>query len=100
MEALQRQKSKEDLREAYENLQVQSEELNVQSEELRMQNVELQIKSEELREAYETLRESEKRFRTMANAISQLAWIADSGGQLIQVAIFIGIMNAGTLTPA
>ena len=73
MEALQRKRSEEDLREAYENLQVQSEELNVQSEELRMRNEELQIKSEELHAAYETLRESEERFRTMANAIPQLA---------------------------
>jgi chaperonin cofactor prefoldin len=53
MEALQRKRSVENLREVYENLQVQSEELNVQSEELR--------------EAYEALQKSEKRFQTMAN---------------------------------
>ena len=82
MEVFQRKRSEEDLREAYENLQVQSEKLNVQSEELRMQNEELQIKSEELHAAYETLRESEERFRTMANAIPQLAWIADSDGHI------------------
>ena len=58
LEALQRQRSEEDLREAYENLQVKSEELSVQSEELRMQNVELQTQSEELHAADETLWES------------------------------------------
>ena len=82
MEALQRKRSEEDLREAYENLQVQSEELHVQSEELRMQNEELQIKSEELHAAYETTLESEKRFRTMANAIPQLVWIAHPDGYI------------------
>ncbi len=82
VEALQRQRSEEDLSEAYENLQVQSEELNVQSEELRMQNVELQIKSEELRAAYEVTLESEKWFRIMANAIPQLTWIAHPDGYI------------------
>ena len=82
VEALQRIRSEADLYEAYEDLQMQSEKLNVQSEKLRMQNVELQIKSEELRAAYETMRESEKRFRTMANAIPQLAWIAHPDGYI------------------
>jgi PAS domain S-box-containing protein len=82
LEALQRQRSEENLLEAYENLQVQSEELNVQSEELHMQNAELQTRSEKLHAADETLLESEKRFRTMANAIPQLAWIADPDGQI------------------
>ena len=82
LEALQRQRSEEDLREAYENLQVKSEELSVQSEELRMQNVELQTQSEELHAADETLWESNKRFRTMANAIPQLAWITDPDGHI------------------
>ena len=82
MEALLRQRSEDDLREAYENLQVQAEELNVQSEELHMQNAELQTQSEELHAATETLRESESQFRTMANAIPQLAWIADPDGHI------------------
>jgi PAS domain S-box-containing protein len=82
LEALQRQRSEDDLREAYENLQVKSEELNVQSEELHMQNAELETRSEKLHAADETLRESERRFRTMANAIPQLAWIADPDGYI------------------
>jgi PAS domain-containing protein len=82
LEALQRRRSEEDLREAYENLQVKSEELSVQSEELRMQNVELQTQSEELHAADETLLESDKRFRTMVNAIPQLAWITDPDGHI------------------
>ncbi len=82
VEAIQRQRSESDLREAYENLRVKSEELNVQSEELRMQNVELQTQSEELHAADETLLESDKRFRTMANAIPQLAWITDPDGHI------------------
>ena len=45
-----------------------------------MQNEELQAQSEELHRAYETLNESEERFRTMANAIPQLAWIARADG--------------------
>ena len=82
-----RKQADEALHEAYQNLQVQSEELQAQSEELQMQ-------SEELQEANEALRESEERFHTMANAISQLAWIAHPDGHIF------GITSAGMLTPA
>jgi PAS domain S-box-containing protein len=68
MQALHRKKSEEALSEAYEELQMQSEELQTQSEELH--------------EAYETLHESEERFHTMANAIPQLAWIAQPDGYI------------------
>ena len=63
------------LRETCENLQVQSEELQAQSEELQAQ-------TEELHKANEMLLESEERFRTMANAIPQLAWIAKADGYI------------------
>ncbi len=75
IQALQRIWSEKALSEAYENLQVHSEELQAQSEELYVQSV-------ELKEANEALRESEERFRTMANAIPQLAWIAHADGYI------------------
>ena len=78
----ERKKAKESLQKAYENLQVQSEELQAQSEEIQAQNEELQVQSEELHKAYNTLQESEERFRTMANAIPQLAWIAKPDGYI------------------
>ncbi len=82
MQALQRKRSEEALRQAYENLQLQSEELQTQSEEIQVQYEELQAQSEELHETYETLRVSEKRFHTMANAMPQLAWIAQPDGYI------------------
>jgi PAS domain S-box-containing protein len=63
-----------------EEIQSQNEELQAQSEEIQAQNKELQAKSKELNKAYETLQESEERFHTMANAIPQLAWIAQPDG--------------------
>ena len=94
--ALAKTRAEEALHVAYERLQVQSEELQAQSEEIQMQNEELQAQSEEiqvqyeelqtqseeLHEANEALRESEERFRTMANAIPQLAWIAHPDGYI------------------
>ena len=94
--ALAKTRAEEALHVAYENLQVQSEELQVQSEELQSQTEELQVQkeelqaqseelqmqSEELQQANETLCESEERFRTMANAIPQLAWIAHPDGYI------------------
>ena len=59
MQALQRKRSEEALREAYEKIRVYSEELQISNEELQAQ-------SEELQEANEALLESEKRFRTLA----------------------------------
>ena len=84
-----RKRAEEALHKAYEKLQAQSEELQVfneelqvQSEEIQTQNEELQAQSAELQEANEALRESEERFRTMANAIPQLAWIARADGYI------------------
>jgi PAS domain S-box-containing protein len=65
-----------------EKLLVQNENLQVQSEELQVQSEEIQMQSEELQEANDALRESEERFRTMANAIPQLAWIAQPDGYI------------------
>ena len=42
----------------------------------------------------EALRETEKRFRQLADNISQFAWMADEGGRSF------GSINAGTTTPA
>ena len=78
--ALAKLQAEESLRIAHENLQLQSEELQIQSEEIQSQNEELHVQSEELRETYKTLQESEERFRTMANTIPQLIWIAKSDG--------------------
>ena len=80
--AIAKAQADESLQKAHENLQMQSEELQAQSEEIQSQNEELQTQSEELHEAYETLQESEERFRTMANAIPQLAWIAQPDGYI------------------
>src|SRR5208283_3490061 len=68
LQSLQRKKAEDTLLQAYENLQMQSEKLQAQSEELR--------------KAYKTMQESEERFRTMANAIPQLAWIAHPDGYI------------------
>ena len=66
--ALAKTRAEEKLHVAYENLQVQSEELQAQSEEIH--------------EANKVLLENEARFRTMANAIPQLAWIARPDGYI------------------
>ncbi|MHB8101147.1 MAG: PAS domain S-box protein [Methanosarcina sp.] len=66
MQALQRKRSEEALREAYDDLHTQSEELQAQSEEIQVQNEEFQSQSEELHEAYELILESENKFRTLA----------------------------------
>jgi PAS domain S-box-containing protein len=68
LQSLQRKKAEDTLLQAYENLQTQSEKLQAQSEELN--------------KAYKTMQESEERFRTMANAIPQLAWIAHPDGYI------------------
>jgi len=66
--ALAKTRAEEKLHVAYEDLQVQSEELQAQSEEIH--------------EANKVLLESEAHFRTMANAIPQLAWIARPDGYI------------------
>ena len=59
VQALQRKRSEEALREAYEKVQEQSEELHVSNEELRVQ-------SDELYEANTLLHVNENKFRTLA----------------------------------
>ena len=59
VQALQRKRSEEALREAYEKVQEQSEELHVSNEELRVQ-------SDELYEANTLLHDNENKFRTLA----------------------------------
>jgi PAS domain S-box-containing protein len=78
--AIAKAQADESLQRAHETLQTQSEELQAQSEEIKIQNEELHAQSEELRESYKTLQESEERFRTMANSIPQLVWIARPDG--------------------
>jgi|ERR1035437_3648163 PAS domain-containing protein len=80
--ALSKAQADESLQTAHENLQLQSEELQTQSEEIQAQNEELRAQSNELHKAYRILQESEERFRTMANTIPQLAWIAYPDGYI------------------
>jgi PAS domain S-box-containing protein len=75
VDVTERKSVEEVLRESYEKLQAQSEEFQAYNEELQAQ-------SEELQEANGALRESEERFRTMANAIPQLAWISRADGYI------------------
>ena len=65
-----------------EEIQAQNEELQTQSEEIQAQNKELHTQSVKLQEANKNLQESEARFRMMANAIPQLAWIAHPDGYI------------------
>jgi PAS domain S-box-containing protein len=50
--------------------------------ELQSARAKLMAQNEELRSANETLRESEARFRTLADNISQFAWMADEKGSI------------------
>ena len=91
MQALQRRKTEESLREAYEilqsqseelqsqseELQVQNEELQTQSEELQVQNEELQTQSEELHKAYETLHESEEKYRVLFTNMTEAFYLVE-----------------------
>jgi PAS domain S-box-containing protein len=63
--AIERKRTEESLRDAYENLQVQSEELHVANEELQTQSEELQAQTEELQGAYEALSVSEEHYRML-----------------------------------
>jgi PAS domain S-box-containing protein len=67
-------------KQAEKALHMAYEQIKRQSEKYQLQNEELKAQSEELQETNEALRESEERFRTMANAIPQLAWIAHPDG--------------------
>jgi PAS domain-containing protein len=64
---LQRKRSEEALREAYEMNRVYTEELHTSNEELRTQ-------AEELKEVNEALNESEKRFRALVTASSEVLY--------------------------
>jgi PAS domain S-box-containing protein len=68
------------LREHEQALQEANEQLRVQAEELMSQSDELRTQTEELQVTNAALRESEQRFRTLADNISQLAWMADETG--------------------
>jgi PAS domain S-box-containing protein len=70
------------LRTREEELQEQNEELQCQAEELRSQADELHSQADMLVLANEEITRSEERFRTMADAIPQLAWIADADGYI------------------
>jgi len=78
----ERKQAEEALQAVNEQLQAQAEELRAQTEELQVINEELTSREEELRASNEALSESEERFRTMADNISQLAWMADDTGRI------------------
>jgi PAS domain S-box-containing protein len=63
-------------------LREHQETLQEANERLRVQAKELQTQAEELRIGGQTLRESEERFRTLADNMSQFAWMADKDGWL------------------
>jgi len=65
------------LREHEQAIQEANERLQAQCEELQAQSQELQTQAEELRIGGQALRESEERFRTLADNMSQFAWMAD-----------------------
>ena len=65
------------LLEANEELEVR---VRLRTAELEAANRQLQEEITERGVAEESLRESEQRFRTMADSISQLAWVSDSDG--------------------
>jgi len=63
-----------------EELQTSNEELQSITEELRLSNEELQQKEYQLLTVNNSLRESEERFRSLADNIPNLAWMADADG--------------------
>ena len=63
-------------------LREHQETLQEANERLRVQAKELQTQAEELRIRGQALRESEERFRTLADNMSQFAWMADKDGWL------------------
>ncbi|HEY6000685.1 MAG TPA: PAS domain S-box protein [bacterium] len=78
----ERRQAQEKLQAVNEQLQAQREELCAQAEELQAINEELTAREEQLRASNEALSESEERFRTLADNISQLAWMADETGRI------------------
>ena len=68
------------LKESTEDLHVSNEELQAITEELRVSNEELQQKENELLIVNHSLRDSEERFRSLADNIPNLAWMADAEG--------------------
>ena len=63
-------------------LREHQETLQEANERLRVQAKELQTRAEELQIGGQALRESEERFRTLADNMSQFAWMADKDGRL------------------
>jgi PAS domain S-box-containing protein len=63
-------------------LREHQETLQEANERLRVQAKELQTRAEELQIGGQALRESEERFRTLADNMSQSAWMADKDGRL------------------
>ncbi len=61
-------------------LQGYQEERNTYSEELDVQVEELRVSNDELQKTIESLRDSEERFRTLADNIPNLAWMANADG--------------------
>jgi PAS domain S-box-containing protein len=76
----ERKRAEEALRETNTQLQAQKEQLEIQSEELQTQSEELRAQTDDLMAANAALTESEDRFRTLADNMSQLAWMADKNG--------------------
>jgi PAS domain S-box-containing protein len=76
----ERKHAEEELRETNTQLQAQKEQLEIQSEELQTQSEELRAQTDDLMAANAALTESEDRFRTLADNMSQLAWMADRNG--------------------
>jgi len=70
------------LLEANEQLEAR---VRLRTAELEAANRQLQAEIAERGLAQESLRESEQRYRTMADSISQLAWITDCDGNIIWV---------------
>ncbi len=78
----ERKRAEQALAAANDELTAANHEMDVVNEELRSTNDELQIEIEERRRVEESLRQSEEQFRAMADAIPQLAWMADPDGYI------------------
>ncbi len=75
-----RKQAEEETQELVGQLKESTEELQAITEELRVSNEELQQKENELLIVNHSLRDSEERFRSLADNIPNLAWMADAEG--------------------
>lgn len=66
-----------------QELHAQSEELDAQTEELATSNAELHTLNDRLVLEQTRLREQERQFRTLAESLPQLAWMAEPDGYII-----------------